>query len=180
MALSIYDTLAAYNAEGEAVPYLAESIEPNEDATVWTVKLRAGIKFHDGTPLNAEAVKDTFDKHVEAGRVLQEGFTIEVVDQLTATFTFLEPFGAFPDNMASQWSWIESPTAVEEMGDDYRTTRSAPARTCSRSGCATTTSRWSATRTTGATTSPSSTRSSSARSSTTPSARPPSRPATST
>ena len=119
MALAIYDTLAAYNADGEAVPYLAESIEPNEDATEWTVTLRPGIQFHDGTPLNAEAVKATFDKHVENGRTLQEGYTIEVVDELTAVFTFLAPFGAFPDNMASQWSWIKSPTAQEELGDEF-------------------------------------------------------------
>ena len=119
MALSIYDTLAAYNAEGVAVPFLAESIEANADATEWTVTLRPGIQFHDGTPLNAEAVKATFDKHVEAGRVIQEGFTMEVVDDLTIVFTFLAPFGAFPDNMASQWSWIKSPTAEAELGADY-------------------------------------------------------------
>jgi peptide/nickel transport system substrate-binding protein len=119
MALSIYDTLAAYNAEGEAVPNLAESIEPNADATEWTVTLREGLQFHDGTPVNAEAVKSTFDAHVAAGRTIQEGYTMEVVDELTIVFKFLAPFGAFPDNMASQWSWIKSPTAEADLGEDY-------------------------------------------------------------
>ncbi len=119
MALAMYDTLAAYQADGTAAPYLAESIEPNADATQWTVKLRPGITFHDGTPLNAETIKFDFDKNSEAGRVLQEGFTIDVIDELTARFNFVDPFGAFPDSMATQWSWTKSPTAVEEMGEDY-------------------------------------------------------------
>jgi peptide/nickel transport system substrate-binding protein len=118
-ALAIYDTLSAYGADGEVAPYLAESIEPNADATEWTVKLRPDIQFQDGTPLNAEAIKFAFDKNSEAGRVLQEGFEVQVVDELTAKFVFVDPFGAFPDNMATQWSWIKSPAAVEQFGDDY-------------------------------------------------------------
>jgi peptide/nickel transport system substrate-binding protein len=118
-ALAMYDTLAAYGADGKAWPYLAESIEPNADATEWTVKLRPGMQFQDGTPVNAEAVKAGFAANSEAGRVLQEGFKVEVVDDLTAKFVFVDPFGAFPDNMATQWSWLKSPTAVEKYGEDY-------------------------------------------------------------
>ena len=43
---------------------LGESIEPNEDATVWTIKVREGISFHDGTPLNADAVDRQHQPHV--------------------------------------------------------------------------------------------------------------------
>jgi peptide/nickel transport system substrate-binding protein len=118
-ALAMYDTLAAYGADGKAWPYLAESIEPNADATEWTVKLRPGMQFQDGTPVNAQAIKTLFAQHSAAGRVLQEGFKIEVVDDLTAKFVFVDPFGAFPDSMATQWSWLKSPTAVEKFGEDY-------------------------------------------------------------
>src|SRR5690606_28782665 len=44
-------------AADETVPVLAESLEPNEDFTVWTLKLKPGITFSDGTPFDAEAVK---------------------------------------------------------------------------------------------------------------------------
>ena len=46
----------------EVQPVLAESIEPNADFTVWTIKLREGITFHDGTPLNADAVIDNLNR----------------------------------------------------------------------------------------------------------------------
>ena len=120
VATSIYDTLAAFNAEGEAVPYLAESIEPNADATVWTVKLRPGVKFHDGTDLTSDAIVWAFDHATEEGRILEDGFTVEATDPLTAVFTFQEPFVAFPASMASQWAWVVSPTASEQLGDDFR------------------------------------------------------------
>lgn len=120
VATSVYDTLAAFNAEGEAVPYLAESIEPNEDATVWTVTLRDGITFHDGTDLTSEAITWAFDHASAEGRILEDGFTVEAVDRLTAVFTFVEPFVAFPASMASQWAWVVSPTASRELGDEFR------------------------------------------------------------
>ena len=43
-------------------PYLAESITPNEDFTEFTIKVREGITFHDGTPLNADAVIDNLNR----------------------------------------------------------------------------------------------------------------------
>ncbi len=57
MGNAVFDTLTAATKDGNFVPYLAESVEPNEDFTVWTVTLREGITFHDGTPLNAEAMR---------------------------------------------------------------------------------------------------------------------------
>ncbi len=55
-ARTFYDPLVAYGADLEVHPFLAESVEPNADFTEWTVTLREGISFHDGTPLNADAV----------------------------------------------------------------------------------------------------------------------------
>ena len=59
MGNAVFDTITAATKDGNFVPYLAESVEPNEDFTVWTVTLREGVTFHDGTPLNAEAVVKT-------------------------------------------------------------------------------------------------------------------------
>ncbi len=55
-AFAFYDPLTVIDYDLGIRPYLAESFEPNKDFTVWTVKLRKGIKFHDGTPLDADAV----------------------------------------------------------------------------------------------------------------------------
>ncbi len=58
---AIYDTLIVPNDKNEIVPYLAKSVDPNADYTQWTITLRDGIKFHDGTPLDADAVKANID-----------------------------------------------------------------------------------------------------------------------
>ena len=52
VARAIYDTLTRPNADGEYEPWLAESVEPNDDFTEWTITLRDGVKFHDGTDLD--------------------------------------------------------------------------------------------------------------------------------
>src|SRR5699024_6206179 len=53
-----YDALLRYDYENDEFhPWLAESFESNDDLTVWTVKLREGIEFSDGTPLDSAAAK---------------------------------------------------------------------------------------------------------------------------
>lgn len=58
---TVTDPLFLPNTEGESVPHLVESAEPNEDHTQWTFTLRDGITFHDGTPFDAAAVKVNID-----------------------------------------------------------------------------------------------------------------------
>ena len=60
---AIYDTLTVPNSEGDYVPYLAKSVEPNDDYTEWTIEVRDGIKFHDGTDLTGEVVKNNLDAY---------------------------------------------------------------------------------------------------------------------
>jgi peptide/nickel transport system substrate-binding protein len=62
-ARAIYDTLTVPNSEGKFVPFLAQSVTKNADATVWTIVLRQGVKFHDGTPLTATVVKNNLDAY---------------------------------------------------------------------------------------------------------------------
>jgi peptide/nickel transport system substrate-binding protein len=54
---AVSDSLFAVNDDGEIVPLLAESVDHNDDYTQWTITVRDGIKFHDGTPLDGAAVK---------------------------------------------------------------------------------------------------------------------------
>ncbi len=59
----MFDRLAEYDENHDAQPFLAESVQANADYTVWTVKVRSGVKFHDGTSdLDAQAVKLNLDK----------------------------------------------------------------------------------------------------------------------
>jgi peptide/nickel transport system substrate-binding protein len=104
VARSMYDTLTAPNEKGEIVPYLAESVEPNDDYTQWTVKLRSGIKFHDGTDLDAQVVKNNLDavRGQYEGRtallglfVFSDVADIQVVDDLSLTITTKRPWIAF-------------------------------------------------------------------------------------
>ncbi len=105
VARSIYDTLTAPNADGDYVPYLAKAVEPNDDYTSWTITLRDGVTFHDGSPLTAEVVKNNLDAYrgQYEGRspllfvfVLDNIDTVEVTGDLEVTVTTKVPWVAFP------------------------------------------------------------------------------------
>lgn len=105
VARAIYDTLTAPDENGDIKPFLAESVEPNETFDEWTITLREGVTFHDGTPLTAEVVKnnlDAFRGQYPARSPLLFRFvfenvaTVEVVDELTVRVTTATPWPAFP------------------------------------------------------------------------------------
>ena len=62
-ARTVYDPLMITLANGETVPYLAESMKPNGDATEWTITVRPNIKFHDGTPCDGAALLANIDAY---------------------------------------------------------------------------------------------------------------------
>lgn len=110
VARSIYDTLTVPNGEGEFVPNLAESVTPNADYTVWTIRLRSGIAFHDGTPLTADVVRNNLDAYrgQYPGRtsllfqfVFADVASTAVVDPLTLTVTTTRPWPSFPSFLYS-------------------------------------------------------------------------------
>lgn len=123
VALAIYDPLLRRSADGEVTPYLAESIESNEALDEWTLTLREGVQFHDGTPLNAEALKTVFDEYIAnegsnlAGQVA-EVESLDVVDDLTVVYDLVEPNAAFADVLTGAVGWVFSPTAAAEAGED--------------------------------------------------------------
>lgn len=60
---AIYDTLTVPNNAGGYTPYLAKSVEPSDDYKTWTITVRDGIKFHDGSALTGEVVKNNIDAY---------------------------------------------------------------------------------------------------------------------
>lgn len=122
----IYENLVAYNAETlELEPWLAESWE-TPDANTWIFHLREGINFHDGTPFNAAAVKNTFERIKDPAvgspraSLLAPVSSIDVVDEYTVRITTTQPYGAFLAALAHTNAAIESPAAVEQYGDLMR------------------------------------------------------------
>jgi peptide/nickel transport system substrate-binding protein len=105
VATAVYDSLMAINAKGEYSPYLAESFTPNATYDEWTIKLRPGITFHNGEPLDAEAVKLNIDSFRGQNPdiapqlflfVFEDIDTVTVADPLTVVVTTKQPWVAFP------------------------------------------------------------------------------------
>lgn len=110
VARTLYDTLTVPNGDGGFEPFLAESVTPNAEYTQWTIDLRDGVKFHDGTDLTATVVKnnlDAFRGQYPARSallfvfVLQDIDTIDVVDDLTLVVNTKRPWASFPSTLYS-------------------------------------------------------------------------------
>ncbi len=121
-----YEGLTFYNPPGSAEilsPKLAVSWESNPETTEWTFKLREGVKFHDGEPFNAEAVKYSIEKTKElavgAAYIWDPVQEIQVVDENTVTFklSYAAPLDLIAS--ANYAAWIFSPKAYEEKGADW-------------------------------------------------------------
>ena len=114
---AVYDPLAAFDADGVARPYLAESIEPNADATVWTVTLRPGVSFHDGTPLTADDVGFLYEQHL-ASPLTRPVFAlvdeVAVTGPLTVEFRLRERWTTFPMALASQVGIVPSRSVLTD------------------------------------------------------------------
>lgn len=126
MANAVFDTLTAATVDGEFVPYLAESVEPVDDTfTSWQVKVREGITFHDGTPLNAEAVQVNFEAQRADGLVglavkpfFPEENATEIIDEFTLQFNLLDGNRYFPGNLSAQLGYVASPAWLAAALED--------------------------------------------------------------
>lgn len=119
---SIYQGLFGFDKDMKMVPVLAEGFTASKDGLVYTVKLKKGIKFHDGTDFNAEAVKVTFDRVTNPENKLKRYVLYkniaktEVVDANTVKFTLHEPFSPFINSLAHPSGVIISPAALKQHG----------------------------------------------------------------
>ncbi len=102
---SVYDPLMEQISDGGYGPFLAESLESNEDFTVWTMTLRPDVTFHNGTPLTAQTIVDMFPLQ-QAGAAGSSAIDaanltgVAAIDDLTVEYTLSAPTVAFPATLA--------------------------------------------------------------------------------
>jgi glutathione transport system substrate-binding protein len=122
MAKSFYEGLFGFDKDMKLVPVLAEGYDVSKDGLVYTIRLKKGIKFHDGTDFNAEAVKVNLDRVTNPDNKLKR-FSLynnigktEVVDAHTARTTLKTPFSAFVNQLAHPSGVMISPAALKQWG----------------------------------------------------------------
>jgi peptide/nickel transport system substrate-binding protein len=125
-ARAIYDPLLELDEQGNIQPGLAERWEQPDDTT-YLFHIRPGVKFHDGTALDAEAVKFHFDRHMdpETGsfRKTELGTLdrVDVTGPLTVKATLKSPYAPFPYALFDWVGFVISPAAYQRWGkQDYR------------------------------------------------------------
>lgn len=112
--------LTGLNAVGNPVPQLATSWESDPENMTITYTIREGVKFHDGTPFNAEAVKWNLEMNRDGEQVyLQDVTTVDLVgdNQVRLTFSAWDPLFVLGMSSATANDMV-SPTAYEELGED--------------------------------------------------------------
>jgi peptide/nickel transport system substrate-binding protein len=126
-AALIFDTLTTLGNDGKAKPKLAVSWTHSDDLKTWTFKLRPDVKFQDGTPFNAEAVKWNFDRQKDPKNACRCAYyvsyitSIDAKDDLTVVFNLRDPAVDMPALLTrpDQNSSMHSPAAIQAKGDDY-------------------------------------------------------------
>nr|WP_241154414.1 ABC transporter substrate-binding protein [Staphylospora marina] len=137
----IFDTLVEYDRDStQVVPGLAESWETSPDGLEWTFKLRQDVKFHDGTPFNAEAVVYNFNRWMDKNHPEHKGGefpyygymfggykgdpghvikNVTAVDEFTVKFELNSPQAPFLSNLAMSPFAIGSPTAIKKDPEGF-------------------------------------------------------------
>lgn len=124
---AIYGYLAYFDMDSSEVKLqFLKSMEPSEDFKTWTLTLHPGIKFSDGTPLDAAAVKYTMDMKADpnngdAQTKVVASWTTKVVDETSLTVTLPDPDANFPAVISQVVPWVGSPTAWKKAGDAFGT-----------------------------------------------------------
>jgi peptide/nickel transport system substrate-binding protein len=102
------ETLMRFNTQQKLEPWLAESVT-SLDPTTWQVKLRKGVKFHDGSVMTAKEVADSFKRMWEnlpgATNFISKETQVTIGDDYTLIFKTPKPAGDFPYNTAS-WNFV--------------------------------------------------------------------------
>ena len=121
----VVETLMVVLPDGTVVPWLAESVSVDASLQRWTVKLRPGITFTDGEPLDAVTVKTGIDDYLRSGRAsgghLRDARITSIIvdDELTLTFELSEPNAGLPAALAGPVGRVFSVVAAEADPDIF-------------------------------------------------------------
>ena len=120
VGFSIFDPLAAYDENVVPQPYLAKAITSDPSFLTWTIELRSGISFHDGSPLDAAAVAKNLEGHRKSGLTAE---TLSFIDSITVAdashvvVKMKKPWAGFPNTLTSQVGAIAAPSQLD-AGDE--------------------------------------------------------------
>src|SRR6266404_4797789 len=121
---SFCDKLFDIDEKLNIVPQLALSHEISDDGQEVTIKLRPGVKFHDGEPFDAEAAKFSLERHLN----MQGSFRkpelatvdhVEAVDPLTVKLVLKTPFSPLIAQLTDRAGMMISPKAAKEAGEKF-------------------------------------------------------------
>jgi peptide/nickel transport system substrate-binding protein len=106
------------------VPQLALSHETSADGKAMTIKLRPGVKFHDGEPFDAEAAKFSIERHINMSGSFRKSELasvdhVEVVDPLTVKLVLKSPFAPLISQLTDRAGMMVSPRAAKQEGDKF-------------------------------------------------------------
>ncbi|WP_133638159.1 ABC transporter substrate-binding protein [Pseudomonas syringae] len=125
VAQQYLDSLVSMDAEGHIGPWLASSWEVSADGLTYTFHLRNDVRFTDGTPFTAAAVKANLDHMANpktqsstAGGYIRQYRSTDVVDERTAVVHLATPYAAFLEVLAQGFLGIQSPTALLRPRDE--------------------------------------------------------------
>lgn len=125
MGFSTLDPLFSVDSDGNWFPYLAEWGKPVGDGSSWQIKVREGISFHDGTPLNADALIANFEASLNdpvVSLAVRPNYPAEnryeKIDEFTLQYNLIRPSAHFPVNLIGQLGMIASPTWLAAVAED--------------------------------------------------------------
>jgi peptide/nickel transport system substrate-binding protein len=118
------DTLYKVDEKGAVVGQLVEKTD-NPQPNVYVMTLRKGIKFQDGTDLNAEAVKFNLERHLKDEKAVtlqdvKDITSIETPDANTVKITLKAAFAPFTSKLTTGAGYIQSPAAIQKLGESLQ------------------------------------------------------------
>jgi len=116
IATTIYDTLMAIAADGSVQPNLCESMTPNSTFDSWTMKLRSGIKFNDGSDLTSSVVVANYlalNASLLTGQALTQISTVTATDPMTVEYKLKAPNPGFPAGMTTQVGMVVGQAMID-------------------------------------------------------------------
>jgi peptide/nickel transport system substrate-binding protein len=129
-AIAIFDVLFYEDpATLKLVPRIGTSLTSPDSGRTWTLKLRPNVKFSDGTPYDAEAVRFNWARYQDPANgafpfpaaTANAAQTMEVVDPVTLRVTLKSPDPNWNRRVAERLAWIASPTALKTLGAGFGT-----------------------------------------------------------